>query len=99
MGADPVARLAVDALATVRLTRLAMDDDVTQPIRDWLQGQEDAGRQWAGTVNGALDCPWCTSVWAGLAVAGLRRLVPKVWAPIAEGLAWSLVTGELAERQ
>lgn len=34
-----------------------------------------------------LLCPWCVGVWVGFGVMVLRRVMPRVWAPIAEGLA------------
>lgn len=34
-----------------------------------------------------LLCPWCVGVWVGFGVMVLRRVMPRVWSPIAEGLA------------
>lgn len=34
-----------------------------------------------------LLCPWCVGVWVGFGVMVLRRAMPRLWSPIADGLA------------
>lgn len=89
------AAVAVDAFATYRLTRLVIEDKLTEPARTAVF------RRWepASTRLGYfLTCPWCVSIWAGLGVVAARRALPAVWGPLAEALACSAVTGIIAER-
>ncbi len=84
-----------DALATYRLTRLVVDDVITAPIREQIfEKHPPHDRSWSY----ALTCPWCASIWIGLGVAASRALVPKVWDPVASGLAASAVAGIISER-
>jgi hypothetical protein len=55
-------------LATYRLTWLVVKDDITAPIRDWIQtrGATNAGWRWLGNI---VTCPFCSSVYLGLGVA------------------------------
>lgn len=89
-------RQATDALACYRLTKLVLDDRITQPLRErWF-----ARHPPESTALGYLaTCPWCLSLWAGLGIVGARRLAPRAWSPLADVLAMSAVTGLLAERE
>lgn len=88
----------VDALATYRLTRLAVTDDIFDTVREQLKDDAlDPTSRVPAMVFDLLDCRWCVSVWLGLGVAAARRLVPAPWGWLAEGLAWSAVAGLLAE--
>jgi hypothetical protein len=69
--------LVIDVLATSRLTRLATEDELTQPFRDYVTGR------WQGSkLAYFVTCPFCVSVWAGLVVAGspLPRWVKRTLA-------------------
>lgn len=92
--ADPT-DIAVDVLATWRLTRLLQVDDITSPARDWIADRAETGNPAAGFVDRMLGCAWCTSVWAAGAVQVARRVHPAI--PVA--LAASQVTGLLAARR
>lgn len=87
--------LLVDAAACFRLTRLIVDDQVTQPLRDRIWQQHPPER---GGVGFLISCPYCTSVWAAAVVVVARRAAPRAWQPAAEILALSAVAGELAAR-
>lgn len=65
-----------------RLTWLAMNDTITQPLRDRLEASVAKGHaeldrmrtpsrrsQFAGWLVEMLSCGWCTSWWIGWAVA------------------------------
>lgn len=43
-----------------------------------------------------ITCPWCSSVYLAFGVVILRRVVPRLWAPISEALAMSAVAGLVA---
>lgn len=71
--------LVVDALATYRITRLVVEDTITQPLRDLVE---------SGTwLDRLIECPWCVGVWVGMGVAAARAIAPRQWTPVARGLA------------
>jgi hypothetical protein len=58
--------LLLDGLATERITRLVVDDEITADIREWVwknHSPEDT------KIGYFLTCPFCVSIWAGGAVA------------------------------
>lgn len=87
--------LAVDALATFRLTRLVVEDELTSPIREAVWKRYDASDTKIGYL---LTCPWCVSIWVGVGVVAARRIAPSAWEPVAAVLAGSTVTGMIASR-
>lgn len=86
---DPVV-LAVGALATFRLTRLLVEDEITRPVREQLADDAE------GRLAYFVTCPWCVSVWVAAGWAGLVAAVPAVAAPAGAVLAWSAVSGLLS---
>lgn len=58
-------------LATARLTRLVVEDDISQPIRDRAM----ASRSIVGDV---VQCRRCTSVWAAAAILIVSRISPQL---------------------
>ncbi len=101
----PVAAAAVDVLATARLVRLVRADRITRPVREAVireaylaRGVLEPSGSWEDHVYADDDppavatlvgCPWCLAVWVGLAVALARRAAPRLWDPVARGLALS----------
>lgn len=87
--------LTVDALAAFRLTRLIVTDDVfgvpRSSVKSWLL-EHDHPR-----LYDLIGCPWCVSVYVGAGVVAARTVAPRVWHPLACALAFSAVTGALAE--
>lgn len=85
----------LDTLATFRITRLVVDDRITQPLRErvWQQHPPEQGG-----VGFLISCPYCTSVWAAAGVVAMRRVIPRAWSPVAELLAIAAVAGEAAAR-
>jgi hypothetical protein len=83
----------VDALAVSRLVRLWQVDEVwpMPELRDaFLRRAGDT--RWADLAS----CPWCASVWIGVAVAAARRVFPRAWPVLARVLAASETAGHLA---
>ena len=70
-----------DIIATYRLTRLVMEDRVTEDLRNLVY--ENFPRD--SKVSYLLGCAWCVSIWAGLAIFTLRRINPQT-ADIVSGL-------------
>ena len=85
----------VDALAVHRLTKLVVDDYLTQPLRDRVIrrfGQPDESK-----TAYLFHCPWCASIYIGIGVVAARTIAPKVWRPLSYALAFSSVTGLIEE--
>ncbi len=84
----------IDALAVHRLTKLVIDDYITQPLRDKLFEKHDPSESKLGYFA---TCPWCVSFWVGTGVVAARTIAPKAWRPLAYALAFSSVTGWVEE--
>lgn len=85
-------REVTDTLACFRLTKLAIDDEITKPWRDRILERHPP----ADTKLGYwLTCPWCFSATAGAFIVLARRLAPRAWQPLAQVLAMSAMTGLL----
>lgn len=54
---------------------------------DSLVDRVEWERDHAPKLATLLLCPWCVGVWVGFGVMVLRRVMPRVWSPIADGLA------------
>src|SRR3954451_17071979 len=97
--------LAVDVLATYRLTRLVTADVISEPMRlaflRRVGGQPPDGAE-APTAQKIVEviappprlatlitCRWCAGVWIAGGVTVARALAPKPWAVLARGLALS----------
>ena len=93
--------LVVDALAAYRLTRLVIEDTITDDIRERIR---DAARRELDTPGAAakigklLDCPWCAGFWVSLGVVVARTLAPRAWSPVARVLAVSAAVGLIATK-
>jgi hypothetical protein len=70
--------LVIDALATYRLTRLVVEDEITADLRDLVWNKYPPEKT---KVGYAITCPHCTSMYAALLVAAApRRARPLVYA-------------------
>lgn len=92
----PLFDFSIIVLATFRLARLFVYDKITQFVRDWflIRTVVDDGagtgviirqKPMGGpgrTIADLLDCPWCFTIWAALAVSFLYFLTPFAWFPI-----------------
>lgn len=69
--------IVLAALATARLTRVIVDDKITEPIRHTIAARmrqpdfDDDGTQTrpGSLVTYLIFCSWCTGFWVALAVA------------------------------
>jgi hypothetical protein len=90
--------LTVGALAVHRLTRLLIEDEVTDPartrIRRWADGT--AEREAHPAVTYLLTCPWCVSVWVAAGWAALTAAAPAAASTAGAVLAWSSAAGLLS---
>lgn len=74
--------LAVLVLATYRITRLIVNDTITEFIRVKIPFE-----RWYGEL---IRCPWCTGVWVAGILTGLTCLFTSVPLPL---LVWAAVAG------
>jgi hypothetical protein len=100
---DPV-ELAVDVLATYRLTRLATADEISEPWRQavlrrvGLSSSKDPTIPAEARVEAEDDpprlatlvtCRWCAGIWIAAGVGLARSVAPQAWSPVARALALS----------
>lgn len=90
-----LAKFAVTALATYRITKLVLDDEIFAEPRNALLKRFPPNETKLGYL---VTCPWCVSVWAGVAVAAGLKVAPKSTEVVAQGLAASALTGLAYER-
>lgn len=87
---------AKDALAVYRLTKLVIDDKLTEDVRNKVF---ETFPPESTKVGYLFTCPWCVSIWVGLGVVAARKVAPRAWDGVATALAASSVTGLLEERR
>lgn len=83
------------SLATYRLSRLAVEDEITAPFRDhvWKRFPPHNTR-----VGYLLTCYWCSSMYAASALEISRIIAPKTTRVVETALAASAVAGIVAAR-
>jgi len=79
----------MDIAASYRLTRLVMEDRVTEDLRNLIYSKFPRDSK----LSYLIGCPWCISVWAGLTIFALRRISPETANIVSGALAASAVTG------
>jgi hypothetical protein len=85
----------VGALAAHRLTRLAIQDVITARFRKRIfEKYPPTPDSWSYV----LTCPWCSSMWAGLLVAGLQTYGGRPGRTLVYALAASDAVGIAEER-
>jgi len=88
-----IASTAISALATYRLSRLAIEDEITAPIRDQVWRRYPPETTKTGYL---LTCYWCTSIYAASALEISRMIAPRTTRSVETILALSAVAGLLA---
>ncbi|QFG12204.1 Hypothetical Protein OBI_RACECAR_76 [Arthrobacter phage Racecar] len=81
--------LVTDIVAVHRLTKLVMEDKLTEDLRSWIYKKFPYG----GKMQYLIGCPWCVSIWAGIVIFGLRKLSPETANYLSATLAASYVSG------
>ena len=97
--------LAVDLLATYRLTRLATADVISEPARMAVlrrvgaeppPGEDDPTAQEVvesledpPRLATLITCRWCAGMWIAAGVTAARLVAPRAWDVAARGLALS----------
>jgi hypothetical protein len=90
-----ITELAIRGLATYRLSRLIVEDEITSPIRDkvWKTHPPHSSK-----VGYLLTCYWCSSIYAASALEISRIIAPKTTQKVETVLALSAVAGIVAAR-
>lgn len=81
--------LILDIIAVVRLTKLILEDEITQPLRDLVHKRFPPNTK----LGYLFTCPWCMSIWVGASIFGLRRLSPELATTVSSILTASQITG------
>lgn len=81
--------LITDVIATYRLTKLVMEDKVTEDLRSLVYDKLPRESMLVYFIS----CPWCVSIWAGAAIFTLRRISPETADIVSGLLTASAVTG------
>jgi len=91
--------LAVRTLACYRLTRLVIDDKITEPVRDRIFARY--GDPADSKVSFGVTCPHCVSIYLGIALSSVHMIAPnsRLVRAGTEALALSALTGLLYERE
>lgn len=93
--------LAVDALAVHRMTRLLVEDEISSRLRDYLSENypphEVHGAKSFVTPSYVAFCPYCASVWMGLAVTLTHTRPLRFLRPVIYALALSGMTSLVAD--
>jgi hypothetical protein len=85
-------QLVLRGLATYRLARFLVRDELASPIREavWATHPPETSR-----LGYLLTCEWCTSVWAGSALQISHMIAPRTTTAVETVLAASAVAGLL----
>lgn len=87
------------ALATYRLTKLVIDDEITQELR--MKAYQEIDKlppKLANKLSYFLGCPWCVSIWAAGFLVLLKKVAPNLHELLTTILSASAVTGIIASR-
>lgn len=90
---NDIASSAITALATYRLSRLAIEDEITSPVRDQIWKWFPPESTKTGYL---LTCYWCTSIYAASALEISRIIAPRTTRTVETVLAASAVAGLVA---
>lgn len=87
--------LARTSLATYRLSRFAVEDELFEPIRSkiWKRYPPESTK-----IGYLFTCYWCTSIYAASALQISRMIAPKTTRVVETALAASAVAGIVAAR-
>lgn len=82
----------VIGLASYRLWKLAAEDFITEPPREWLFAHSP------DKIQVLVECPWCLGSWVAFAVTWATDAVVGLQAPVLVGLAAAAIVGLIGER-
>lgn len=95
----PATNAATTALATYRLTKLVIDDEITLELR--MKAYQEIDKlppKLSNKLAYFLSCPWCVSIWAAGFLILLKKVAPNLHELLTTILSASAVTGIIASR-
>lgn len=100
MTSKTTTRLVIDSLASYRLTKLIVDDELPRELREKLLDRlyEKQDSVLAQKAAYFLTCPWCVSIYTAATVLAARKLFPRTSEAVHTALAFSAITGILEEK-
>lgn len=84
------------AVATLRLTRLVIEDEITESLRESIW--KKYGDPSESKLGYAITCYWCTSIYAATAMMTLYSISKNLGIYVAAILCFSYVTGFVSNR-
>ncbi len=81
--------LILEILATLRLTRLIIEDYLVDDIRQWILNKFPNNTK----VRYFFTCPWCVSIWVATGLLVIKRVYPEIYKELVTMLALSAATG------
>lgn len=87
--------LVLLALAVFRITRLIMQDEISEPFREWVWKKYPPNTTKIGYL---ISCPWCLSIWVAVFLVVLYVFVPWIAIPVAAVFALSAVAGLIDQK-
>lgn len=90
-----VGALALLGLATYRVSRMLLEDEIAAPLRDKVFEKFPPHESKIGYL---FTCPWCISVWTGAGLVALEYASPIIGEAAQKVLAASAISGLLDTR-
>jgi hypothetical protein len=88
---------AIQALAAYRLTRLVIEDEITEPLRDKVVQRFGAPAD--SKLSYLSTCPFCVSMYASAGIVMADMMVPRLARPVIRALALSAAVSLAYERR
>jgi len=93
---DSYLHAALLAVATLRLTRLIIEDEIAEPLREFAWRK--FGEPGDSKIGYAITCYWCTSIYAATAMMTLYSISKNLGIYVAAILCFSYITGFVSNR-
>jgi hypothetical protein len=90
-----ISNLAVLGLATYRVTKFILEDELASPVRNRIFKKFPPQSSKLGYL---FTCSWCTSIWVGAGLVALDNASPLTGNAVKNILAASAITGLLDTR-
>lgn len=87
-------QLIVFFLAVYRVSRLIIEDEIADDIRNWVFDHTKPG----GKLQYLITCYWCTSFWVAIPLAILYVVSPTGMMVAGLPLAGSAITGFISQK-
>lgn len=78
-------------LAAYRITKLVIDDEITRELREKIMERIEGNEK----LEYLATCPWCISIYAGVAVVVIEKAVPELNTVLASSAITGLVYSNL----